>query len=80
MSDNFKNFQQAFNAAVNSEENITEEGNVNWNFVDTDLHLDGWADKMPNTFESAFQYHADQFELNQASDRLDVLKKDYLGQ
>jgi hypothetical protein len=42
--------------------------------------MDGWADKMPNTYESAFQYHADQFELNQAADRLEVLKTDYLGQ
>ena len=61
-------------------ENQLEDNNVNWNFVDADLHMDGWADKMPNTYESAFQYHADQFELKQAANRLEVLKTDYLGQ
>jgi hypothetical protein len=80
MSVNFKNFQRAFNTAVNSEGNITEEGNVNWNFDDADLHLDGWGKALGDEFNDVFNYLADTFMLNQASERLDVLKRDYLGQ
>jgi hypothetical protein len=60
-------------------ENQLEDNNVNWNFVDADLCMDGWAEKM-TTYQEVFNYHADQFELDQAADRLEVLKTDYLGQ
>lgn len=31
---------ESFNIAVRSEENLREDGSVNWNFVDADIHMD----------------------------------------
>ena len=73
-------FIQAFEKAATNPENIDENNEVNWNYVDADMHLDGSADKIGENYLSWFNDMADQFELNQAADRLEVLKTDYLGQ
>ena len=44
MSVNFKKFERAFNKSAKSEENLLSDRTVNWNFVDADMWLDGWAD------------------------------------
>jgi hypothetical protein len=73
-------FIKAFEKAATNPENIDENNEVIWNYVDADLNLDGIADEIGENFYSWFNDMADQFELNQAADRLEVLKTDYLGQ
>ena len=73
-------FINAFEKAATSLENIDENNEVIWNYVDADMHLDGFAEKLGENYMSWFNDMADQFELNQAADRLEVLKTDYLGQ
>ena len=73
-------FIKAFEKAATNPENIDENTEVIWNYVDADLNLDGIADEIGENFYSWFNDMADQFELNQAADRLEVLKTDYLGQ
>ena len=73
-------FIQAFEKAATNPENIDENNEVNWNYVDADMPLDGFADKIGENYLSWINDMADQFELNQAADRLEVLKTDYLGQ
>ena len=73
-------FIKAFEKAATNPENINENNEVIWNYVDADLNLDGIADEIGENFYSWFNDMADQFELNQAADRLEVLKTDYLGQ
>jgi hypothetical protein len=75
-------FKTAFTKYATLAENQLEDNNVNWNFVDADLCMDGWGDAnmLGNSYVEMFEKCADQFELNQAADRLDVLKSDYLGQ
>ena len=57
-------FTEAFEAAVNNTENRNEDGSVNWNFVDADLHLDGVAQKVGDNFMSWFEDMADMWERN----------------
>lgn len=71
-----------FNKAVTNPENIDKHtGEINWNFVDSDCYMSG----VPNFYKDDTLYYehwndlADEYELNQAADRLEVLKKDYLG-
>ena len=73
-------FIKAFEKAATSLENIDENNEVIWNYVDADLTLDGFAEKLGENYMSWFNDMADQFKLNQAADRLEVLKTDYLGQ
>ena len=73
-------FIKAFNEAATNPENIDENNEVNWNYVDADLNIDGIADEIGENFYSWFNDMADEFELNQAADRLEVLKTDFLGQ
>ena len=73
-------FINAFEKAATSLENIDENNEVIWNYVDADLTMDGFAEKLGENYMSWFNDMADQFELNQAADRLEVLKTDYLGQ
>jgi len=35
--------QKSFNKAVANSENIDSEGKINWSFVDSDMHLDGYG-------------------------------------
>lgn len=70
-----------FNKAVKNPENINDDGEINWNFVDSDCYMSG----VPKFFKDDTDYYAhwndlaDEYELNQAADRLEVLKTDYLG-
>tara|TARA_B110000858_G_C17429727_1_gene304908 strand:+ start:318 stop:554 length:237 start_codon:yes stop_codon:yes gene_type:complete len=73
-------FINAFEKAATSLENIDENNEVIWNYVDADLTMDGFAEKLGENYMSWFNDMADQFKLNQAADRLEVLKTDYLGQ
>ena len=73
-------FIQAFEKAATNPENIDENNEVIWNYVDADMHLDGFAEILGENYMSWFNDMADQFKLNQAADRLEVLKTDYLGQ
>jgi len=73
-------FIKAFEKAATNPENIDENNEVIWNYVDADLNIDGIADEIGENFYSWFNDMANQFELNQAANRLEVLKTDYLGQ
>ena len=73
-------FINAFEKAATSLENIDANNEVIWNYVDADLTMDGFAEKLGENYMSWFNDMADQFKLNQAADRLEVLKTDYLGQ
>ena len=55
-------FVEAFEAAVNKPENREEDGSVNWNFVDADLCLDGWMDKLGVNYMAWFEDMADLME------------------
>ena len=46
---------RAFNKAVTSAENLWEDGSVNWNYVDADVHMD----KVPDNYADQFDYLAD---------------------
>jgi hypothetical protein len=75
----FTKFTTAFKKYATSPGNV-KDGDVNWNFVDADLHLDGWGDKLGNNYVGMFNKCADDFELTQSLDRLTILKTDFLGQ
>jgi len=80
MSVNFKMLERAFNKSANLEENKLPDGTINWNFVDADLCLAGWDTKIGDEYIDIFDKMADDFILNDAGEKLEVLKKDYLGQ
>ena len=54
-------FVVAFDKAVNNYVNQTEDGTVIWNYVESDLALDGWMDVLGENFDSFFNDMADQF-------------------
>ena len=51
-------FAKAFNKAVTSPENLIEDGSVNWNFVDADVHLGMPFKAMPSNYAEQFDYLA----------------------
>jgi hypothetical protein len=53
----------SFYKAVNSPENLDESGNIIWNWVDADIHIDaGLAHKeIPEEWFSLFDDLADEF-------------------
>ncbi len=55
------NFVVAFDKAANNYVNQTEDGTVIWNYVESDLALDGWMDVLGKNFDSFFNDMADQF-------------------
>ena len=55
-------FTNAFEAAVNKKENRETDGSVNWNFVDADLCLDGWMDKLGVNYMAWFDDMAELME------------------
>jgi len=70
-----------FNESVNLQENKMSDGTINWNFVDADLCLRGWDVAFGrDEWDSIFCKMADDFILNDAASKLEVLKKEYLGQ
>lgn len=57
----------SFNNAVRNPENLDDNGRIDWNFVDADIHMDaGEVDKVvPEEWYNIFNDLADEFELNQ---------------
>lgn len=57
----------SFNNAVRNPENLDDNGRIDWNFVDADIHMDaGEVDKVvPEDWYNVFNDLADEFELNQ---------------
>ncbi len=57
----------SFNNAVRNPENLDDNGRIDWNFVDADIHMDaGEVDKVvPEEWYNVFNDLADEFELNQ---------------
>ena len=54
-------FVVAFDKAVNNYVNQTEDGTVIWNYVESDLALDGWMEVLGENFDSFFDDMVDQF-------------------
>ena len=54
-------FVTAFEKACNNYANQTPDGTVIWNYVESDLALDGWIEKLGENFNSFFNDTADQF-------------------
>ncbi len=54
-------FVAAFEKAANNYVNQTPDGTVIWNYVESDLALDGWMEKLGDRFDSFFNDMADQF-------------------
>jgi hypothetical protein len=57
----------SFNNAVLNPENLDDKGRIDWNYVDSDIHMDaGEVDKVvPDEWYNVFNDLADEFELNQ---------------
>lgn len=71
---------EAFNKAVDDTDNRLSDGQVNWSFVDADLCLSGWDVLFGDEYMSIFNNTVEDFILNDAGEKLEVLKRDYLGQ
>ena len=54
-------FVVAFETAANSDANKSACGTTIWNYVDADLHLDGFADRLGERYESWFNDMVYQF-------------------
>lgn len=57
-------FTEAFEAAVNNPDNREEDGSVNWSFVDSDLCLNGWMEKLGANYMAWFDDMASLMEQN----------------
>jgi hypothetical protein len=69
---------ESFDRAVANPTNLYTDGSINWNFVDADMHLDcGYYSG--SYIAECFDKLADDYDLDVAWDRLQVLKTDYLG-
>ena len=55
------NFVVAFDKAANNYVNQTEDGTVIWNYVESDLALDGWMEVLGESFNTWFDDMAEQF-------------------
>ena len=54
-------FVVAFDKAANNYVNQTEDGTVIWNYVESDLALDGWMEVLGESFNTWFDDMAEQF-------------------
>lgn len=54
-------FVVAFDKAANNYVNQTPDGTVIWNYVESDLALDGWMEVLGENFDSFFDDMVDQF-------------------
>lgn len=41
-----KQFKEAIKEAAAREENLFKDGSINWDYVDADLSIDGWREKI----------------------------------
>ena len=67
MNNNYKiitEFEKAFKTAVYSKENRIGDYEINWNFVDADLCLDGWNKKIGKDFYKIFDRMATSQEMD----------------
>ena len=57
----------SFNNAVLNPENLDDNGRIDWNYVDADIHMDaGEVDKVvPDEWYNVFNDLADEVEINQ---------------
>ena len=76
----FKVLVRHFNESVNLQENKMPDGTINWNFVDADMCLRGWDVAFGDEWDSIFCQMADDYILDDAASKLEVLKTEYLGQ
>ena len=51
------NVVESFNTAVQLDENFDEVGNINWNFVEADIHIDAseFGFDIPEDFDVLFE-------------------------
>ena len=66
MNKNYKiitEFEKAFKTAVYSKENRIGDYEINWNFVDADLCLDGWDKKVGKDYINIFDRMAKSHEM-----------------
>ena len=66
MNKNYKiitEFEKAFKTAVYSKENRIGDYEINWNFVDADLCLDGWNKKIGKDYINIFDRMATSQEI-----------------
>jgi hypothetical protein len=54
-------FVVAFDKAANNYVNQTPDGTVIWDYVESDLALDGWINELGDNFNSFFDDMVDQF-------------------
>ena len=74
MSNNLVKYQElviSFNNAVKNPENLDERGDINWNFVDADIHMDAndAGLTLPEDYHIIFNELADEFELTLLQER-----------
>ena len=60
-------FVVAFEKACNNYVNQTPDGTVIWDYVESELALYGWIEKLGENFNSFFDDMADQFLANKES-------------
>ena len=69
---------ESFDRAVVNPENINTDGSINWNFVDADMNLDcGFYSA--SYIAECFDVLAEDYEGNLNLERIEILKRDYLG-
>jgi hypothetical protein len=69
---------EAFNAAVENQENINSSGGINWDYVDADLFIELGSFYSKDYLYDCFEVLVDKY-YDTAYNRLQVLKTDYLG-
>ena len=76
----FKVLVRHFNESVNLQENKMSDGDINWSFVDADMCLRGWDVAFGDEYMSIFDKMVEDYILDDAASKLEVLKTEYLGQ
>lgn len=61
-------------------ENVNEDGSINWNFVDADCYMEiNPTEGCRELYYELWNEAVDNFMLDQAEERLQILKTDFLG-
>ena len=69
----------AFNNAIAANKEHEADEVKFWNFVDADMTMDLSAFYADDYIYECFEALADAYDLEQAAQRLEILKKDFLG-
>lgn len=64
--------------AINSPENINEDGSINWNFVDADLHMDNAEQHLGFSSDELFNELENFHEVTNKDIVLDPTKPAYI--